>query len=47
MLKIDRNQWRVYLCRQRIHHGLVGFFFVGFGGFLIWHDRHDFPWIAD
>lgn len=44
MVKIDRNQWRVYLAGYRLHHGLVGCFFVGFGMTLIWHDRADFPW---
>lgn len=45
MLKIDKQQWRVHFCGQRIHHGLVGVFLVAFGAVLIWHDKHDFPWV--
>lgn len=44
MLKIDRNQWRVYVAGHRLHHGLTGCFIVGFGLALIWHDRRDWPW---
>ncbi len=42
---VDRERRRVFVCGRRLHHGLVGAVMVGVGAVLVWHDRHDFPWL--
>ena len=41
MVRIDRNQWRVYVCKRRLHHGAVGLGFALIGVALMAHDRAD------
>lgn len=44
MLKIDRINWQVYLCRYRVHHGGAGLILTIVGLALMYHDRSDYPW---
>lgn len=45
MIRIDKHQWRVWVCGWRLHHGLLGCFLVGFGAVLIAHDWKDRWWV--
>jgi hypothetical protein len=44
MIVVDRALRRVYFCRCRVHHGLVGFLLVVLGAYLVADDWHDWPW---
>jgi hypothetical protein len=37
----DRKANRVWVCKQRIHHGAVGSLLFGLGVLLMYHDRLD------
>ena len=41
LLRYDRSRRRVWVCGQRLHHGLTGVFLAGAGMALMVHDWHD------
>jgi uncharacterized Tic20 family protein len=50
LVQYDKARKRVWILKARIHHGLVGLWLVIggiIGAWLIWDDRHDFPWLQD
>lgn len=44
-MRVNRKLRRVYFRGRRVHHGLVGAMMMAVGVVLVWHDRHDFPWL--
>lgn len=47
LVHYDRVLRRVYICRARVHHGLVGVGLIGAGVVLIARDWHDRWWLHD
>jgi hypothetical protein len=41
LIRYDTRRRRVWVCGQRLHHGLTGFFLAGAGMALMVHDWHD------
>ena len=41
LVRFDRRRRRVWVCGQRLHHGLTGVFLAGAGMALMVHDWHD------
>jgi hypothetical protein len=40
-IRYDAKRRRVWVCGQRLHHGLTGLFLAGAGMALMAHDWHD------
>jgi hypothetical protein len=41
LLRYDSERRRVWICGQRLHHGLTGVVLAAAGIALMAHDRHD------